>query len=100
MLIEGITVDKIEQLTSTRPMDRLAAGLDLLVGADELKPRFLEFLNDYEHFLSIKESMDFESVTDEIRADLKRRANSVAEFIGDALNHDSVSKEFRRYLMI
>ncbi|MTV38046.1 hypothetical protein [Duganella radicis] len=100
MLTENVTTEKIEELSSIRPMDRLAMGLDLLKGADDLKPRFLDFLENYEHFLKIKESMDFESVTDEIRNDLKSKAILVAEFINDAVTHASVPKEFRRYLII
>jgi len=100
MLIRDVTADKIEKLSSTRPMDRLAVGLDLLTDASDLMPRFDKFLNDYEYFLTVKESTDFDSVTDPIREDLKSRANSVAEFINDALNHSSVPKELRRYLII
>lgn len=100
MLIKDVTADNIERLSSIRPVDRLAYGLDLLQGADELLPRFQDFLDNYEYFLSVKESMDFDNVPSTVRDDLKVRANSVAEFINDALNHDSVPKEFRRYLII
>lgn len=100
MLMENVTADEIEKLSSTRPIDRLAVGLDLLKSADDLIPRFTEFLDNYEYFLKVKEDMDFDSVTSTIRDDLKKRANSVAEFINDALTHTSVPKEFRRYLII
>jgi hypothetical protein len=100
MLIREVTADRIEELSSSTPMERLAQGLDLLVGADDLAKQFATFLDYYESFLATKESIDFDKVTDTVREDLKRKADYVAQFVFRAVNHESVSPEFRRYLVI
>jgi hypothetical protein len=100
MLIGDVTAPRIEDLSSKTPMERLAQGLDLLRGASDLEDRFYKFLEYYESFLSIKESIDFDKLTENQKNDLKAKADYVAQFIFDAVNHDSVPHSIRRYLVI
>lgn len=99
IMMEDVTAEKIELLSSRTPMDRLAEGLDTL-NAPELLSDFKIFLNHYEFFLMTKETTNFSNVTDEIKSDLQSRANFVSKFIFNALNHNSVPEEYRRYLVI
>lgn len=99
IMMNEVTAEKIELLSSRTPMDRLADGLDAL-DAPELLSDFQVFLNHYEFFLMTKETTNFANVTEEIKTDLQSRANFVSKFIFNALNHKSVPEEFRRYLVI
>jgi hypothetical protein len=99
IMMEEVTAERIESLSSRRPMDRLAEGLDAL-NAPELLENFQTFLDHYEFFLMTKETQNFANVTGEIKADLQSRADFVSKFIFEALNHKSVPEEFRRYLVI
>jgi len=99
IMMNEVTAEKIELLSSKTPMDRLAEGLDAL-NAPELFSDFQTFLDHYEFFLKTKETTNFSNVTEDIKSDLQTRANFVSEFIFNALNHESVPKEFRRYLVI
>jgi len=99
IMMNEVTAEKIELLSSKTPMDRLAEGLDAL-DAPELLADFQTFLDHYEFFLKTKETTNFSNVTEDIKSDLQTRANFVSEFIFNALNHESVPKEFRRYLVI
>jgi predicted nucleotidyltransferase len=100
MLEREVTTEKIKVLTSFTPMERLAMGLDLLEDAADLQAEFGGFLDCYEEFLRIKETHDFDKLEDNVRAELKQKADYVAEFIFRALNHPSVPQRFRRYLVI
>jgi predicted nucleotidyltransferase len=99
ILMNEVTAEKIELLSSRTPMERLAEGLDAL-NAPELLDDFLVFLDHYEFFLMTKETTNFSSLTDIVKTDLQLRAGFVSDFIFRALNHQNVPIEFRRYLVI
>nr|WP_314623324.1 hypothetical protein [uncultured Noviherbaspirillum sp.] len=100
ILMNEATAEKFSELTSHSPIERLARGLDCLVDAQSFVPRFNEILDNYEYFLAIKESQDFDKVGPEIRNELNLNAAAFSEFIFDALNHSSVPLEYRKYLVI
>lgn len=100
ILIKDVTPEKIEELCSLVPMERLAQGLDALEGADALLERFAVVLDHYESFLTIKETKVFDELSVDDRAGLQVKADYVSEFIFDALNHASVPAGHRRYLVI
>lgn len=100
ILMKEVTAEKIEQLSSCVPMDRLASGLDNLTDADDLKARFSVFLDNYEFFLTTKETQNFDTLTETTKQNLQERADFIACFIFDALNHHSVPSVFKRYLVI
>jgi predicted nucleotidyltransferase len=99
IMMNEVTAEKIELLSSRTPMERLAEGLDAL-NAPELLDDFLVFLDHYEFFLMTKETTNFSSLTDIVKTDLQSRAGFVSDFIFRALNHQNVPIEFRRYLVI
>lgn len=99
ILMKDVRSDKIEQLTSLTPMERLAEGLDAL-NAPELQDDFKKFLDNYEFFLQTKESQNFAEVTSEVKKDLQSKAEFISKFIFQALNHHSIPEDFRRYLVI
>lgn len=100
ILMKDVTSDKIEILSSSIPMDRLAIGLDGLENATELHARFKVFLDYYEFFLTTKETQNFDEVQPQVRKELQLKANFISEFIFEALNHESIPADFRRYLVI
>ncbi|MDB5792540.1 MAG: polymerase beta domain protein region [Massilia sp.] len=100
MLIKDVSVEKIEELSSYTPMERLARGLEMLGSAPDLEADFPSFLDFYEEFLSIKETTDFNEVDDDVRAGLKDKADYIAKFVYRALNHSTVPEALRRYLVI
>jgi len=101
ILDQQISQIRFEQLTSLSPLERFVDGLDLLSeDTSSLRDRFGDFLDYYENFLEIKETQDFEKLTSEVRESLHSQSSFFSEFIFDALTHQSVPKEFKRYLVI
>lgn len=100
ILMKEATAEKFTDLTNHSPMERLAKGLDCLVDAEDLKPRFREILDGYESFLSTKESQNFDQLDSSEKKEINLKAAAFSEFIFDALNHSSVPSEYRRYLVI
>lgn len=100
ILMKNVTADGIEQLSSKVPMDRLALGLDYLMESRSLQERFEKFLDYYEFFLNVKETQNFDKLTNEIKINLQEKADFIAEFIFESLNHETVPQEFKRYLVI
>lgn len=101
ILDREISQSRFEELTSLSPMERLVNGLDSLSGdTSSLKRRFVEFLDIYEDFLKIKETLDFEKLSTETKEKLHLQSNFFSEYIFDALTHQSVPNELKRYLVI
>jgi hypothetical protein len=99
ILMKNVTSEKIEALSSLPPMERLASGLDDL-DAPDLEEPFKTLLDYYEFFLTIKETQNFDEVSEEIKADLRTKSTFISNFIFDALNKKTVPDDFRRYLVI
>ncbi|MGH7239114.1 MAG: hypothetical protein ACREHG_03500 [Candidatus Saccharimonadales bacterium] len=88
-------------LCRMRPLERFAYGLDLL-NAPELTDRFREFLDIYEDFLSWKELDEVDGFVQDrvMKDDIRKAADKFSLFIYDAVMHNNVGKEYKRFLVI
>lgn len=93
------TVAKIEALCEKTPLERLAAGLDLL-NDSRLTDRWNGILDDYEEFLSWKDKSDVETFLTEHKTLVIKRASVLSAFLYDALTHEKIPCELRRALVL
>lgn len=90
----------IIDLCKLSPLERLAKGLDAL-GNPEWESEFLNFLENYEYFLSLKETENIQdNITKDEMANLDTRADEFSSFLYSALTHHNVPLEYRRYLVV
>lgn len=99
VLQRDMTQDWLLNLTDKTPLERLALGLDMLNDAQLIK-EFTTFLDDYEFFLHTKENQDFNKIDNSTKDILNVKAGQVSGFLFTALNHASVSSEYKQYLVI
>ena len=81
------------------PLDRLAAGLDLL-NDSKLSNRWLDILNGYDEFLSWKEKTNVDAFLAENKSVINQRAEELSAFLYDALTHETIRPELRRALLL
>lgn len=93
------TVEKLEELCRKTPIDRLAAGLDMLNDL-KLADRWHGILNCYEEFLSWKENADVDAFLTENKSMISKRAAELSAFLYDALTHETIQRELRRALLL
>lgn len=99
VLQQDVNLEWLLDLTEKTPLERLAAGLDML-NDEQLDSQFKTFLDDYEFFLHTKESTNFNELENSTKELLNAKAMHVSSFLFKALNHRSVSSEYRQYLVI
>ena len=94
-------VSTLLELCARTPLERLAVGLDML-NDSRLNDRWREIMDTYEQFLSWKEEEDLESFLNgaEQKELIRTNAERLSVFLHDALTHDKVPAEFRRYLVL
>ena len=93
------SVAELENLCARTPLERLASGLDRLEDAD-LAKRWSGALDEYEDFLSWKESADVEDLLTKRKAMVNRAATTLSTFLYDALTHESIPGDLRRCLIL
>lgn len=93
------TVEKLEELCKKTPLDRLAAGLDMLEDS-KLADRWRKILNGYADFLSWKESANVDAFLTENKSVINERAAEISAFLYDALTHETIQPEIRRALLL
>ena len=93
------TVEKLEELCKKTPLDRLAAGLDML-NDSTLATRWHDILNGYAEFLSWKENPDVDEVLAKKKSLINKRAAELSAFLYDALTHKTIQPDLRRALLL
>lgn len=86
-------------LWTLRPFERLALALDRL-GDRELLERWPSFLDAYEEFLTWKDVEDIEARLGQMTRHIRTRAAEVSDFLYDALDHQNIPRDLRRYLVL
>ena len=96
-----MAVPQLVALCARTPLERLAAGLDML-NDSRLNDRWHGIMDTYEQFLSWKEEEDLESFLNSAdqKEIVRNNAEQLSMFLHDALTHDRVPAEFRRYLIL
>ena len=89
----------LEALCARPPLERLASGLDLL-NDSQLTKRWHGVLDMYAEFLSWKEAADVEDFLTRQKDVVNERAKELSSFLYDALTHERVPGDFRRYLIL
>ena len=97
----SVDVSQLVALCAKTPLERLAAGLDLLSDSD-LNNRWHGIMDTYEQFLLWKEEEDLESFLngEEQKKIVRKNAERLSVFLHDALTHHRVLAEYRRYLVL
>jgi len=90
--------DLLESL-GQRPLERLAKAIDAL-GDEKLVDRFPQILNDYESFLSWKEMPDMDHEMSEMRPTIDETAVRFSDYLYQALTHESIQSEYRKFLVL
>ncbi len=92
---------EFQDLATFSPHDRFAIGLDMLDDRT-LKEEYIQFLDNYESFLSWKEQMGSKDKITDGELDEKSRsaAKQVSDFIYKALSHNEIDSELRKYLVL
>ena len=95
------SVKGIQDLVSLTPHERFAQGLDKL-DDDSLLPKYNEFLDDYESFLSWKEAMGkaAEKTDTNLEQELKVAAKRFSDFFYEVTTHKSISPELKKFLVL
>lgn len=101
VLLQISTAADMFELCRRVPLDRLARAIDLL-DDDHLSSQWREILDIYEQFLTWKEDDDVEQKlrTGDSQVTVRKNAQRVSEFLFEALTHDRIPVEFRRYLVL
>lgn len=102
IIIEPISSkERAIALTGMPPHERFSAGLDHL-GDTTLMGDYQIFLNDYEAFLQWKEQMGGATTLNDEELDVRSRqaAQRFSDFVYAALTHQSIDREYRKYLVI
>jgi len=95
------TLSDLEVLCQKTPLERLSFGLDILSDRD-LTNRWTALLDIYEAFLGWKDDDNVEKYLEggEQKATVRRYAGELSTFLFNALTHDRIPFEFRRYLIL
>lgn len=93
------TLDKFVALCRRPALRRLAQGVDRLDDAG-LVERWEGFLDDYADFLELKDSGISENSKEVQESTLTNGAMRVSEFLYDALTHENILADYRRYLVL
>ena len=95
------TIRMLREICSKTPLQRLAQGLDQLESR-ELADRWKEILDIYGEFLSWKEERNVEDFLsgNEKKTKIDGYAKALSIFLHEALTHEKISGEFRRYLIL
>ncbi len=102
LLVEDVNDEKVIELCSLRPMNRLANALDR-IGDSALLGSFQLFLDNYEFFLSLKESDQIEQEiisNPSLKIKIDVAAAQFSDFLFECLTHESISPTLRKYLVI
>lgn len=87
------------RLWRLRPLERLALGLDKL-DDNGLFNRWSSVLDAYEEFLSWKEAADIEEKLGALKLRIQSRADELSGFLYDALHHEDIRRDLKRFLVI
>lgn len=95
------SAQEFEKYCDLSPLERLAAGLDLLED-DDLKAEWPAILDIYECFLTWKEDEDIEKYLEggTLKETVAANANQFAAYLYKALTHKKIPEEYRRYLVL
>ena len=93
------TVGEIEALCEKTPLERLAAGLDLL-NDSRLTDRWSRILDEYEEFLSWKNESDVETFLTKHKTRVTELASNLSAFLYNALTHKKIPCALRRALVL
>jgi hypothetical protein len=103
----ALTTDEIhgkadfEPYCALTPLERLAMALDRL-GEEIFLNKFAQFLDDYEGFLSWKESGEQSGREGEqsFKTSVAGSASRFSDFLYDVLSHETIPRDRRKYLVI
>lgn len=101
-LISGFISEEEEliKLLDIPPLERLSKGLDSLKSTQLLCKDYDTFLSNYEYFIHTKETADLSKMDEKTKKCLNNKAKEFSAFLYKALNDNSVSEEYRQYLVI
>jgi predicted nucleotidyltransferase len=101
ILQPAATAEELAPLCRKRPLERLAAGIDMLRDGSlaALWPRILDI---YEEFLQWKEDDNVEQLLERgsLRELVRRNAEELSQYLYAALTHDRIRADYRRYLTL
>ena len=95
------TGECVKRLTQKTPNERFALGLDSL-NDDSLENEYTLFLDHYEVFVGLKESMGSAQILDDEKLDRKVRedAKKFSDFIYKVITHSNIDPELVKYLVL
>lgn len=95
------TRECMDELVDLSPIQRLAAGLDML-DDESMSKDFSKFLNHYEQFLTLKEDVGEKLQLDDNSLDIRFNKMSLefSEFIYKAVTHSHIKKDLVKFLVI
>ena len=101
VISEMNSASEVRKLVSLSPHERFAQGLDKL-GDNSLLKEYNGFLDDYESFLSLKETMgDAGALTDqELDRETRAAANRFSDFFYKVTTHNRVNTELKKFLVL